>query len=124
MWPKLLLELLPHFTRLVPVADKYLGNRNASDEAQKAALAALAQDVRGELGGVTEEQAGLRRQIQEQSSQVADVAVEVSRTRLGVEGVEARVAKLERSAAMTIRLLWVVLGLLAIGFAILVLRKH
>jgi len=37
----MLLELLPHFTRLLPMADKYLSTRTASEKAQEAALAAL-----------------------------------------------------------------------------------
>ena len=40
------------------MADKYLATRSASDKAQEAALAALAEDVRGELGKVTEAHAG------------------------------------------------------------------
>ena len=36
----MLLELLPHFTRLLPMADKYLSTRSASEKAQEAALAA------------------------------------------------------------------------------------
>jgi chromosome segregation ATPase len=119
MWPRILLELLPHFTRLMPPADKYLNNRTASDEAQKAALAALAQDVRGEIGGVTEEQAGLRRQLQEQTAQIAQVGVEVTRARLGIESVEARVTKLERTAEVTVRLLVIALVLL-VGLSALV----
>lgn len=103
----------------MPAADKYLNNRTASDEAQKAALAALAQDVRGEIGGVTEEQAGLRRQLQEQTAQIAQVGVEVTRARLGIESVEARVAKLEKTAEVTVRLLVIALVLL-VGLSALV----
>lgn len=84
MWPKLLMELLPHFSRLMPVADKYLTNRDASDKAQQAALAALEAGVRGQLRHVVEEQAGIRSQLQEQSVQVAQIGVEVTKVRMGV----------------------------------------
>jgi hypothetical protein len=40
MWPKLLFDLLPHFARLMPMADKYLASRSASDKAHETALAA------------------------------------------------------------------------------------
>ena len=120
----MLLELLPHFTRLVPVADKYFNNRTASDKAQEAALASLSGDVRGGLSKIAEESAGLRQKMQEQSSQTAELAVEVTRARMGTESVEARVARLEKTAALTVRLLWVALVLLAMVFAALVVRMR
>jgi chromosome segregation ATPase len=122
MWPKLLFDLLPHFSRLMPMADKYFSSRSERDKAQEAALAALAADVRGELGQVTEAHAGLRRQLQEQSAQIAELGVEVTRARLGAESVEARVAKLEKAVGTATRLLWVVLGFVVMMFAILVVR--
>jgi hypothetical protein len=112
MWPKILLELLPHFVRLTPVADKYFASRAANDKAQQAALAALAEEVRGELGKVTEEHSGLHRQLQEQVEQVAQVSVEVTRARLGIESVETRIASLEKTAATTVKLLVAALVLL------------
>lgn len=120
MWPKLLFDLLPHFARLMPMADKYLSSRSDRDKAQEAALAALAADVRGDLADVTEAHSGLRRQLQEQSTQVAELGVEVTRARLGVESVEARVAKLEKTAAATRALLGGVAGLLAAAFVLLI----
>ena len=118
MWPRMLLDLLPHFVRLVPMADKYLASRNAGDKAQDTALSALSDDVRSGLGEVKEAQAGLHRQLREQGSQISDLAVEVTRARMGVETVEARAAKLEKSASLALKLLWVVSGLLAVGFAV------
>ena len=104
------------------MADKYFSSRSERDKAQEAALAALAADVRGELGQVTEAHAGLRRQLQEQSAQIAELGVEVTRARLGAESVEARVAKLEKAVGTATRLLWVVLGFVVMMFAILVVR--
>lgn len=129
MWPRILLELLPHLTRLVPAADKFFAGRSASEKAQQEALAALAEHVRGGISGVTEEQAGLRRQLQEQSEQIAQVGVEVSRARLGVESVEARVGKLEQALQTAMRLLVVALVLLVVvavlGVVVLVkLKRH
>lgn len=104
------------------MADKYFSSRSERDKAQEAALAALAADVRGELGQVTESHAGLRRQLREQSAQVAELGVDVARARMGVESVEARVAKLEKAVGTATRLLWVVLGFVVMMFAILVGR--
>jgi hypothetical protein len=130
MWPKLLFDLLPHFARLMPMADKYLSSRSASEKAQEAALAALAGDVRGELGNVTgelgrvtEANSGVSRQLQEQGSQIAELSVDVARARMGVESVEARIGKLEKTAVLVVRLLWVVLLIAVMVFTILVVRK-
>jgi hypothetical protein len=127
MWPKLLFDLLPHFARLLPVADKYLSTRSASEKAQETALAALAVDMRAELGKGTDSQAGLLRQMQEQSAQIGDLALDVTRMRMGVEGVELKVTKLENSvaaaeakSALAVKLLGPVLGLLLIVTVLLI----
>jgi septal ring factor EnvC (AmiA/AmiB activator) len=123
----MLFELLPHFARLMPMADKYLSSRSASEKTQEAALASLAGEVRGELGKVTgeigkvtEANAGVSRQLQEQSRQIADMGVEVARTRMGVESAEARIAKLEKTAAATKAMLGGAVGLLAAVFVLLI----
>jgi hypothetical protein len=98
MWPKViaqLFELLPHITRLVPMADKYLSSKTASEKANESAMAAMAEGVRGDLGQVTQAHAGLYRQLQDQSAQIAEVAGEIKRTRLSVEQHEHRMLTLE-----------------------------
>lgn len=116
----MLLELLPHFARLMPAADKYLNSRTASDKAQEAALAALAENVRGDLSQVTEEHAGLRQQLQEQTTQLAQMSVEVTRARLGVESAEARIGKLEKKLAGTANLIVLGLAMLLVIVVLLV----
>ena len=122
MWPKILFELLPHLTRLVPMADRYLTTRTASEKAQEAALAALGAEVRGELGEV---HTGIQRQLQDQGAQLSELAVGVTRARMGVESMEARVAGLERSAAA---MRWLAVAALvglagAIGLLLAVLER-
>jgi hypothetical protein len=98
MWPKViaqLFELLPHITRLVPMADKYFSSKTASEKANEAAVAAMAEDVRGDLGQVTKAHAGLYRQLQEQSAQIAEVSEEMKRARLSIEQHEHRMLTLE-----------------------------
>jgi len=90
-----LFELLPHITRLVPMADKYLSSKTASEKANEAAMAAMAEGVRGDLGQVTKAHAGLYRQLQEQSTQISEVGEEVKRTRLSIEQHEHKMATLE-----------------------------
>ncbi len=88
MWPKViaqLFELLPHVSRLVPMADKYFSSKAASEKANEAALVAMAEGVRGDLGQVTKAHAGLYRQLQDQSAQIAELGEEVKRARLALE---------------------------------------
>jgi chromosome segregation ATPase len=97
MWPKLLFDLLPHFARLMPVADKYLSTRSASEKAQEAALAALGESVRSEMGRAGEANAGVLRQMQDQNARLSELAVDVARTRMAVESMEARLSQMEQS---------------------------
>jgi hypothetical protein len=102
MWPKViaqLFELLPHISRLLPMADRYLSSKTASEKATEAAMVAMAEGVRGDLGQVTKAHAGLYRQLQEQSAQIAEVGEEVKRTRLSVEQDENRMVALESTVA-------------------------
>jgi hypothetical protein len=102
MWPKViaqLFELLPHITRLVPMADKYLSSKTASEKANEAAMAAMAEGVRGDLGQVTKAHMGLYRQLQDQSAQITALAEEVKRTGLSVGQNDQRMANLEQSVA-------------------------
>ena len=122
MWPKLLFDLLPHFSRLLPVADKYLARISANEKAQAEALAALNADMRKQMGRVAETQAGVARQLQQQSTQIAEIAVDVARTRMGIEGAEERIAKLEKSMGMAVRLLWVALALMAATLVLVAIR--
>ena len=101
----MLLELLPHFTRLLPVADKYFSSRSASDKAHEAALAGLAAEVRAGLSKTAESQVGVVTQLQEQSAKLAEVGVDASRARMAVEGMEDRIAQLEKTIGTAAKLL-------------------
>jgi hypothetical protein len=85
MWPRLisqLIELLPHATRLMPMADNYLAVRSEGAKAQAGALADLAENLRLDVGRVTDSYNGLARQITEQKAQIAALqdALEVAQT--------------------------------------------
>ncbi len=58
-------------------------------------MAAMAEGVRGDLGQVTKAHAGLYRQLQDQSAQIAQVSEEVKRTRTSIEQHENRMVALE-----------------------------
>jgi hypothetical protein len=112
MWPKViaqLFELLPHVSRLIPMADKYFSTKTASEKATEAAMAAMAEGVRGDLGQVTRAHAGLYRQLQDQSAQLAEVSEDMKRARLAVEQHDHRLEAMElRVASLG---LWIKAGL-------------
>jgi hypothetical protein len=85
MWPRLisqLIELLPHATRLMPIADNYLAVRREGAKVQAGALADLADNLRVDVGRVADSYNGLARQITEQKAQITVLqdAVEVLQT--------------------------------------------
>jgi len=125
MWPKLiaqLFELLPHITRLVPMADRYFSTRTASEKATEAAMVAMAEGVRGDLGQVSKAHAGLYRQLQEQSAQISLLSEDLKRARLAVEQHDHRLGAME--ALIASLGLWLKAGisvLAVLGVVILVL---
>ena len=133
MWPKViaqLFELLPHISRLLPMADKYFNQKAAAEKANEAAMAAMAEGVRGDLGQVTKAHVGLYRQLQEQSAQITGVSEEVKTTRLSVEQQATRVEALElkvSSLGLWLKIgvsLLVVLAAIAIVLLIQLLHAH
>ena len=128
MWPKViaqLFELLPHVSRLIPVADRFFSSKAAAEKANEAALAAMAEGVRGDLGQVTKAHAGLYRQLQELSAQIAEVGEEVKRARLSLEQHEHRMERLELRVTTIGR--WVKAGVavlvVMVGAAIVILVR-
>jgi hypothetical protein len=128
MWPKViaqLFELLPHVSRLLPMADNFLTSKTATEKATEAAMIAMADGVRGDLGQVTKAHAGLYRQLQEQSAQITQVSEEVKQARLSFEQHEHRMELLEKR--MTSLGLWVKAGvslLVVLVAVVIVLLVH
>jgi hypothetical protein len=102
MWPKVfmqLVELLPHISRLVPMADKFFSSKAAAEKANEAAMLAMAEGVRGDLGQVTKAHLGLYRQLQDQSAQITEIGEVVKRAQVGMEQHEHRMEALEKQVA-------------------------
>ena len=88
MWPKViaqLFELLPHISRLVPMADKYFSSKAANEKANEAALIAMAEGVRGDLGTGDEGSCGALPATAGSSAQITELGEEVKRARLALE---------------------------------------
>ena len=116
MWPVLvqLLQLAPHVTRLVPVADRYLQSKADGRDVQRRALEEMAdrlhgdmeetaEGMRGDLAQLVAAQAGIYDQLNQQSETLASIAADVRATRLASDEVETRMTRLEAR----IQRLWV-----------------
>ena len=126
----MLFELLPHLSRLVPLAERFFASHNAEEKAKQAAFALMAGKVTSDLNRLGEGHIGLEQALRDQNEQVAALAVETMRVRNSVESMDARFAKLEaRSIELEAELkaklkpmaqmMVVILVLLAIVFVLL-----
>jgi hypothetical protein len=130
MWPKAivqLIELLPHAARLMPMADKFFQSKTAGEEANRKAMEAMADGLRGDLGQVTASHAGLYRQLNDQSEKLAEVSVDVRAARAATEAADARIANLERRLDRIATLLLavsIVAVILVVLCVLILLRSH
>ena len=102
MWPKALsqlIELAPHITRLLPLADRFFDSKTADADASRTAMQQMAEGLRGDLGQVTASPAGLYRQLNDQSEKLSNIAADVHSTKLSTEALDARLTHLERQSA-------------------------
>lgn len=128
MWPRLfaqLFDLVPHITRLIPIADTFFASRLAGDRASESAIRAMAEGVRGDLGQVTAAHAGLSSQLQELSAQIVEVGHEVRTTRTLSDQQQHRIETLEQQVGSLG--LWIKGGisvLVVLGAVIIALLLH
>ncbi len=109
MWPKALvqlLELAPHVTRLVPVADRYLQQKAANRDASRRAMEQMAEGLRGDMGQVADAmrgdlrqvaaaQAGIYHQLNEQNEMLVKIAADLRSTKLAGDEIETRMARID-----------------------------
>ncbi len=79
------------------MADRFLSSKAAAEKANEAALAAMADGVRGDLGQITKAHSGLYRQLQDQSAQITEVSEEVKRARLSLDQHDHRLESMEKN---------------------------
>jgi chromosome segregation ATPase len=112
MWPRLLaqlLEVLPHISRLIPMADRYFSERSAREQdrgqgrghAQETTLTALAESVRGDLAGLNQSQSSLGAQLATQSTQLVRVSEQLDHSH---RVIAAQAAQLEAATRQLKRL--------------------
>lgn len=124
MWPKALaqlIELAPHIARLLPTADRFLQQRSAGDEATRAAVTKLGEDVRSDVNRVTASHEGIYRQLNEQGERMTQLTEQMTAVRTAAESAEERASALERDVATSRVLLAIVLPLNVILLALVIL---
>jgi chromosome segregation ATPase len=129
MWPKAiaqLIELAPHVSRLLPMADRFLNAKTADAEASRSAMQQMAEGLRGDLGQVTASHAGLYRQLNEQSEKLSELSSDVSTVKRSVESLDPRLTRLEQQNSRLTLLLGLSLVLLAglLVLAVILLLHH
>lgn len=125
MWPKAissLIELAPHITRLVPMADRFFNAKSTEAEASRTAMQQMAEGLRGDLGQVTASHAGLYRQLNDQSAQLLTMASDLRALRLKQEAAEDRLARMHRLQTLHTVLLVAIVVLL--GSLLLLVITH
>lgn len=124
MWPKALsqlIELAPHIARLLPTADRFLQQRTAGDDATRAAVAKIGEDVRTDISRVTASHEGIYRQLNEQGERISQLSEHMTAARTAAEAAEERAAALERRVATSGALLAILLPLNVILLALIIL---
>lgn len=124
MWPKALsqlIELAPHIARLLPTADRFLQSKVANDDATRAELGKIGDEVRADLNRVTASHEGLYRQLNEQAERLSQLNEQVNAARAAAEAAEERAAGLEQKVTTSSALLAVILPLNVILLALTIL---
>jgi hypothetical protein len=126
MWPKAittLIELAPHITRLVPMADRFFSSKSAESEASLTAMQQMAEGLRGDLGQVTASHAGLYRQLNDQSEKLNVIVAEQRSAKIAFDANDARLGVIEQRQRVLIVLLSITL-LTLLALLLIVLTHH
>ena len=121
MWPKALaqlIELAPHISRMLPMADRFFQSKTADSDASRTAMEQMAEGLRGDLGQVTASHAGLYRQLNDQNEKLSSIAADAHATRLSTDSLEARIVSLETQLSRLVLYLGIALALL-VGVCVL-----
>ena len=137
MWPKAfaqLVELAPHISRLLPMADRFFQTKATAEDVNRSAIESVGESLRGDLGQVTAAHASLSQQINTLTHQMSSVAERVSGiasdaagARMAAESLDHRLARLEARQSRILLFLAASLALLLatlILLALLYARAH
>jgi septal ring factor EnvC (AmiA/AmiB activator) len=126
MWPKAisqLIELAPHVSRLLPMADRFFQSKSADADASRTAMEQMAEGLRGDLGQVTASHAGLYRQLNEHAEKMAALSTDVRAGRAVLDRLDERMAQIEKQL-IRLMLLGSASIVLLIAVIVVVLLRH
>lgn len=126
MWPKAfaqLIELAPHISRLLPMADRFFQNKAAADDTARQTMEEIAAAQRSELRQLASSTEQLVSHISGVAQRIERVAVDAQMAKLTVEAVDQRLTRIEsRQGRLTaLAVLLLVLLLVAIALEAVVL---
>lgn len=148
MWPKALsqlIELAPHISRLLPLADHFLKDKAAGEEVtrqavdgqraaleeQRATLLDLSDRLHADIGTLasaqTTQATTLQRQVAEIEKTIASFRAEAAATRTGADEFHGRLTRMEAAQSRTQTLAIIAIVLLVLVLALLaavLLRAH
>ncbi len=127
MWPKVfaqlipqLIDILPHVNRVVPMADKFLTSKAASD----AAIVALAEDLRRDMTRMAGANSSLSREIAGLSTQIIGVGETAESARAAATALAESVITMDREirslrSLLVTNMIAVILLILMVGWLLL-----
>jgi hypothetical protein len=135
MWPKALLQLIqlaPHVTRLVPVANRYLQSRTDGGESGRRAVEGLrgeleqtAERMHGDLTRVSGAQAATAEQLTRQGKTLESISVDLHAARLASDAMDARMIRMEaRMSRLWMTLLAGLLLIFVVGVILIFVMLH
>ena len=133
MWPKAFaqfVELAPHISRLLPLADRFLKDKAAGEnatqkamEAHKQSMDAMAAGLRSDMGQLSAFHDGLQRQILDMDKHLSAVRADALAAKVATESVEERLTRIVNGQKRINLLFWVLLVLL-VGVLIVLLAPY
>ncbi len=102
MWPKAFaqfVELAPHISRLLPMADRFLQSKTATEDVGRRTMEAASAGLQAELGRIAAAQGGIAKQISAVSDGVAALGGEARAVKTVLGSLESRLGGAEARAA-------------------------
>ncbi len=99
MWPKAFaqfIELAPHISRLLPMADRFFQSKSVNDDANRKAIEGLGDRMRADLNQVTVAHASLSEQMSDLSSAVQRLSSDAAAAKLSSDAVKHSTDALDR----------------------------
>jgi CHASE3 domain sensor protein len=130
MWPKVLMqlfELLPHVSRLVPMAERYFSGRATVERNNESTLAAMADSVDGTMGQMAKAHESLYRRLQETDGRIADLSDEVRQMRSLAEQNRRQLQTIAGevgSLGLWLKIVTALVAILIVLVVVLLMRGH